>query len=133
MNKALPTNSMCVISGLVAGMCLLSAKPAKKAPKMPSIPTNSIKPAPKKTRLKTNIYCMTPSLKLLKKRRASIGNKKTIVAPMAIVFKTNQRRKKSECASLKDPPTTASIKSVSVSATIVLPTARLTLSRRERP
>ena len=61
MNKALPTNSMWLIRGDEGGISLLSTRPTKKAPNMPSMPTNSIRPAPKNTRQSTNTYCTTLS------------------------------------------------------------------------
>ena len=78
--RALPTKSMWFISGPAGGISRLRASPTKNAPKMPSIPTHSIKPAPRKTSVNTKMYCTTLSSKRRKKRRQIHGNTTTMPA-----------------------------------------------------
>ena len=133
MKRALPTNSMCFINGDERGMSLLSASPVMKAPRIPSIPASSMRPAPMKSIAITKIYCMMPSLYLRKKNRAMRGKMKTITNVIAIIFNSSAGRNHAPASPLYIPPITASTNSVRVSVTMVPPTAKFTQRSRERP
>ena len=133
MNKAFPTNSMRCISGLAAGTSRLRAKPTKNAPNMPSIPTHSIRPAPRNTRISTKIYCTTPSSTRRNVHRATRGTNNRSTTVTSNTRPNKSHTLKSPSSGLNIPPTTASTTSVSTLVRIVPPTAMPTARWRASP
>ena len=127
MKSALPTNSRWFISGETCGMSRFSTNPARKAPKMPSIPTNSISPAPRKTMARTKMNCITLSLYRWKNQRPIRGKNQMMNPPRKMTFTISHSQKKPPVSPLNSPPITANTSKVSVSVTAVPPTAILTL------
>ena len=114
-------------------MSRFNTRPARKAPRIPSIPTNSISPAPKKTIARTKMNCITLSLYRWKNQRPTRGKTQMINVPRKMTFITSQIQNSPPVSPLNSPPTTARINSVSVSVTAVPPTAILTLRWRDTP
>ena len=90
---------------------------------MPSIPTNSIKPAPKNTMASTKMNCITLSSYLRKNQRPMRGKKYIINPPRKTTLTTSHTQNSPPDSPLNIPPTTAKTNS----------TAILTLRCRETP
>ena len=90
MNKALPTNSVRFINGDTRGTRRFNTNPAKKAPKIPSIPANSAKAALRNTSARTKVYCITLSSYLRKNQRANRGNTRKTMAQYATHLPMNR-------------------------------------------
>ena len=81
MKRALPTNSIRVMSGLVLGTRRLMTNPARKAPSSPSSPTSLASDALRKTRARMKMYCMTLSENRRRNHLPMRGKKKMTNAP----------------------------------------------------
>ena len=80
MKRALPINSKRFISGETCGIYLFNIRPAKNAPKTPSIPTIWESAALMKSIAITKINCITASLYRRKNQRVKRGISMIITA-----------------------------------------------------
>ena len=133
INKAFPTNSNRFIKGETCGIKRFKTSPARKAPKIPSIPTNSIKPLPKKTIASTKTNCITLSSYLRKNHRPIRGKKKTIRKLKNATFTTNRTQNIPSTVPLYIPPMTARIIKANVTVTAVPPMVIFTLLSLDNP
>ena len=126
MKMAFPTNSMRFISDDVEGISLLSDRPVRKAPMMPSIPASSASTAPRKTRARTKMYCETLSFTRLKNHRVMTGNRKMTMQPNRRMETPSWAQKWGSTSPVAIPTMMASTRSESVSVMMVPPTATVT-------